>query len=111
DGFAIEPRHTTAQWIWADEARPRPGNVAAHRYFRKRFTVEGPSVSHAVRNVTGDAAFTVWLNGERVGHGEFHPHNRRIYTFDVAKLVRPGENVLAVHGTNKTGTAGVLVQM
>jgi serine/threonine protein kinase len=111
DGFETEPRSTPAQWIWYNEQRPVGAMAPEQRYFRKRFTVEGATTSHAVLNVSGDAAFTVWLNGERIGHGEFHPHNRHVHTYDVAKQLRPGENVLAVQGTNKMGLAGVLAQL
>ena len=63
--------------------------------------------SHADLNVTGDAAFTVWLNGERLGHGEFLPHRKSVQTYDVTKYLHPGENVLAIQGTNRMGVAGV----
>jgi eukaryotic-like serine/threonine-protein kinase len=111
DGFSAEPRNTPAQWIWFDEQRPVGEMVPEQRYFRKKFTVEGALASHAVLNVTGDAAFTVWLNGERIGHDEFLPHTKRVHSYDVAKYLRPGENVLAIQGTNKMGLAGVLAQL
>jgi hypothetical protein len=110
DGFSTEPRSTPAQWIWSDEQRPRGDMAPEQRYFRKKFTVEAPA-SHAVLDVTGDAAFTVWLNGERIGHGEFLPHSKTVQSFDVAKQLRPGDNVLAIQGTNKMGLAGVLAQL
>jgi serine/threonine protein kinase len=112
DGFEPGPRTTPAKWVWFNEQRP-PGEIQPpeQRYFRKTFTVEGASVSHAVLNVAGDAAFTVWVNGERVGHGEYYQHCRVVHTFDVARHLRPGENVLAIQGTNKMGLAGVLAHL
>ena len=111
DGFSAEPRHTPAKWIWFDEERPAGKMASEQRYFRKKFVVDGAMISHAVLNVTGDAAFTVWLNGERLGHGEFLPHSKRVHSFDVARYLRPGDNVLALQGTNKMGLAGVLAQL
>jgi hypothetical protein len=111
DDFSTEPRNTTAQWIWFNEQRPIGEMAPEQRYFRETFQVDGASVSHAVLNVIGDAAYTVWLNGERVGHDEFHPHNKRVRSYDVARHLRPGNNVLAIQGTNRMGLAGVLAQM
>ena len=111
DGFSTEPRSTPAQWIWFDEQRPLGEMAPEQRYFRKSFLVDGVAASHAVLNVTGDASFTVWLNGERIGHGEFLPHSKIVHSYDVAKYLRPGDNVLAIQGTNKMGVAGVLAQL
>jgi hypothetical protein len=111
DEFLPRPLQTAAQWIWLEEPRPGKEVPVESRYFRKTFNVDGPSVAQAVLNVTADASFTVWLNGERVGHGEFHPHTRRVYAFDVSRYLRRGANVIAVQGTNKTGVAGLLAQL
>jgi serine/threonine protein kinase len=126
DDFAPQPPQARAQWIWSadkktSESRP-DGAPAEKRYFRKSFRVAGPTVAQAVLNITADAAFTAWLNGERVGHGEldvltqighgvFRTSTRRVYAFDVARYLRPGENVLAIEGSQTTDTAGVLAEL
>ena len=110
DGFNTEPAETQAQWIWYDEQRPRGEMAPEQRYFRKKFTVDG-AAAHAILNVAGDAACTVWLNGERLGHEEFHMHSKTVHAYDVAKFVRRGENLLAIQGTDKMGVAGVLAQL
>jgi serine/threonine protein kinase len=130
DDFAPQPRQARSQWIWAApalghglETAPMRGRAPVEkRYFRKDFRVAGPSVSHALLNITGDSAFTVWLNGVRVGNGEldaltqvghgvFRTSTRRVFAFDVARFLRSGENVLAVEGSATTGTAGVLAEL
>jgi serine/threonine protein kinase len=109
DDYRPEPPRCRAAWIWTDE--PTATNRTEYRVFRKTFAVDGPSVSQAILNVTADAAFTVWINGERVGHGEFHYLTRRVFFFDVTRYLRPGVNVLALQGLNRTGSAGVLAQL
>jgi hypothetical protein len=111
DDFVPRPANTQAAWIWTDEPPGRTGALAEHRAFRKKFTVDGPSVSQARLDVAADAAFTVWVNGERVGRGDFLPHLRRVQTFDVAGYLRPGLNAVAIQGTDKTGVAGVLARL
>ncbi len=119
DDFAPQPQQSRAQWIWS---APAWGKLADSHYFRKNFLVSGPRVSHALLNITGDASFTVWLNGQRVGqgeleavtqvgHGSFRNSTRRVYSFDVARFLRPGENVLAVEGSNVMGTGGILAEL
>jgi serine/threonine protein kinase len=111
DDFRPEPARCAARWIWTDEAVPIREGRAEYRVFRKTFMVDGPSVSQAVLNVTGDAGFTVWVNGERVGHGDFHYLTRRVYFFDVTRYLRPGANVLAVQGLGKGSLAGILAEL
>jgi serine/threonine protein kinase len=119
DDFAPQPRQSRSQWIWS---APAWGKLADGRCFRKSFLVSGPRVSHALLNITGDASFTVWLNGRSVGHGEleavtqvghgtFRASTRRVYGFEVARFLRPGENVLAVEGSNVMGTGGILAEL
>ena len=119
DDFAPQPRQSRSQWIWSPPALGKP---ADSRYFRKSFLVSGPRVSQALLNITGDASFTVWLNGQRVGQGEleavtqvghglFRTSTRRVYAFDVARFLRAGENVLAVEGSNAMERGGILAEL
>jgi serine/threonine protein kinase len=111
DDFSPRPPQTPALWIWLEESRPGKEVPVESRYFRKTFTVDNPSATQAVLNVTADASFTAWINGERVGSGEFHPSSRRVYSFDASRPLRRGHNVLAVQATNRTGVAGLLAQL
>ncbi len=111
DDFFPRPAACRAAWIWVDERRPAGEMPAEQRAFRKTFTVDGSPVTAARLEIVGDAAFIAWVNGERVARGEFLPHLRRVHAVDLAGHLRPGRNVLAVQGTNKTGLAGVLARL
>jgi serine/threonine protein kinase len=111
DDFRPEPRATQAQWVWGDEPQP-PGAAPEVRYFRKTFSVDGVSVSHAVLNLACESSYTVWVNGERVGHGDFLGPTRRVDCFDVVRYLKPGANVIAVQATGKAGgPSGLLAQL
>jgi eukaryotic-like serine/threonine-protein kinase len=111
DDFFPRPTGTPAAWIWFDEVRTPTEMPAEQRAFRETFTVTGTSVTRAILDLTADASFVVWLNGERIGQGDFLPHLRRVHSFDIKRYLLPGRNVLAVQGTNKTGVAGVLARL
>ncbi len=74
----------------------------AARFFRRTFELpEGKSVVRAVLHLTVDDKFTAYLNGELVGsHADWMTGKE--FT-DVARLLRPGKNVLAVRGENAPG--------
>jgi serine/threonine protein kinase len=116
DDFTPQPANVRARWIWYDE--PRPTGVEA-RYFRTTFQVPATAtITRATLDLTCDHAFTVWLNGQRIGQGELNVLTRRVYAFDVTAHLRKGKNVLAIQGTNRSrldGTApmqgGLLAQL
>jgi serine/threonine protein kinase len=111
DDFRPEPRATQAQWVWGDDPLP-PNGAPEVRYFRKTFTVDGVSVSQAVLNLACESSYTVWVNGERVGHGDFLGPIRRVEYFDVARYLKPGSNLIAVQATGKAGgPSGLLAQL
>ncbi len=120
--FDPQPKDVAARWIWSAEPAGARTQGGEYRYFRKAFTVEGTAVSEAVLSVAGDASFTAWVNGERVGRaefefrtraggGEFNTLTRRVHAFDVARLLRPGVNVVAVEASGRTASPGVLAQL
>jgi serine/threonine protein kinase len=121
DDFDPQPPQASARWVWAAEGAgaKRQGE---YRYFRKTFAIADTSVSEAVLSIACDASFTVWVNGERVGrgefefrtragHGEFNTLTRRVHAFDVARLLRRGVNVVAVEASGQTDSPGVLAQL
>ncbi len=105
DGFA-PGRATAAAWVWSDE-----GQASGPRYFRKAFDLPGPGAARGVLDVVADDSFAAWLNGRRVGEGRLSPDSRRVYSFDVTPLLRPGKNVLAVRAENRAGGGGLLAQL
>ncbi|MFO0809754.1 MAG: HEAT repeat domain-containing protein [Gemmataceae bacterium] len=109
----VSPSPTPAQsggvqWIWFDEGDPLKDAPAGTRYFRKTLTLGG-IVDVATLDITADDAFTVWVNGTKVGSGDTW---KQIYRFDVKKFMAAGSNVIAVQATNTTkGAAGVMVKL
>lgn len=95
------------QWIWFKEGDPLSNAPAETRYFRKTFTVEQP-VSAAKLEITADNAFTVWLNGQRVGSAA---EWQALHAFDVKAQMVQGMNVLAVEAENQGGPAGMVVRL
>ncbi len=89
-------------WIWYPEGDPAKDAPVASRFFRRTFDLpEGKTVLRAVLHLTVDDKFTAYLNGELIGsHADWR--TGREFT-DVARLLRPGKNVLAVRGENAPG--------
>lgn len=110
------PAFDGAKWIWAPpgpsgSAKDYPAGVV---YFRAGIAVsEKAPVERAEIIVTADNQFALHLNGKLVGESEadndaWHRPRR----FDVAGLLAPGRNVLAVEGVNTLpGPAGLLVKL
>jgi hypothetical protein len=114
DNFPTQPENVLPRWVWLEEG----SKPAAPRQFRKTFWVPAGYVgSRATLDITCARAFTVWVNGEPVGDGELTPATRRVYAFDVTRLLRPGKNVVAVQGRGRVwpnglpGPAALLAQL
>ncbi len=102
---AAEP--ADVNWIWFDEGDPAKEAPAGTRYFRRGLTVRRP-VDEATLDITADNAFTVWVNGVKVGSGDDW---KRVERFDVKKHLRNGANVIAVEARNDDRAAGLLVRL
>src|SRR6266511_1813001 len=99
------------QWVWFDEGDPASEAPAETRFFRRVFTINRPVqkvVDEADLDITADNAFTVWVNGVKVGSGD---QWQRVYRFDIRRLMRHGPNVIAVEAKNEGGPAGLLVKL
>lgn len=83
-----------SRWIWSGPT-PRPYNN--YVCFRRGVEVEGPC-RRARLIVTADSRYELYVNGEWVGHGP--PRSWKspwpVDPYDIAHLLRPGRNVLAV---------------
>jgi putative heme-binding domain-containing protein len=82
------------QWIGPGENKPQA--AAGAYYFRRAFVLHSatePPVEEAGLDLAARGPFTVWLNGTLLGQGQ---DPRRIFSFEVRKYLRNGENVLAV---------------
>jgi hypothetical protein len=97
---APDARGAVAQsrWIWHREGNPAASAPVGKRYFRRVLTLpEGAGIESAQAILTADNAFELWVNGRKAGAGDnFH----LLYALDVAALLRPGTNVLAVAAEN-----------
>ncbi|MEJ5253409.1 MAG: family 78 glycoside hydrolase catalytic domain, partial [Armatimonadota bacterium] len=83
-----------AKWIW------HPGESAPRNFFwavRKAFTIPN-SFAQVALHITADSRYSVWVNGQYVGHGPVRafPHRWRYDTYDISPYVCGGENVVAV---------------
>lgn len=104
------PEHaiTRASWIWhPEQASTQPGLSAARkfdaptgrRFFRRAFRIPGgKEIASALLMATADNEAAIELNAETVGQTDAW---EVASTFDVSKLLRPGEeNLLAITATN-----------
>ncbi len=105
-----------AKWIWfsAGAEVPLNGLPAAVNYFRTELTIpDGAQVKSAQVIVTCDNLFVLYLNGKPVGESE--ANNNAWNTpkrWDVASLVVPGRNVVAVEGVNTLpGPGGLILKL
>ncbi len=86
---------TTARWIWHSEATPPPVGV---RHFRREVVLSPDRpVEMASVLMTADNSFELSINGRSAGTGHsFH----EVVEMDVAALLQPGTNTLAVTAVN-----------
>jgi hypothetical protein len=87
-------------WIWFPEGNPAQDAPAEKRYFRKNFTLPaGKAITRARLFASADDWFSAQLNGEKLGSDGNRPMGRQ---FDrLARLLKPGVNVLAIVAENK----------
>lgn len=92
-----------AQWIWFDAGDPASEAPAGKVWFRKEYKAEEPSTG--VATVVCDDAFTLWVNGKKIGQGG----GAKVSRFSLSGIVERGTNVFAVEAVNKSGKAGLLL--
>jgi hypothetical protein len=89
----------SAQWIWHPEGEPAVSAPPGKRFFCKSFSVDG-DVKSARLAMTADNSFDAWIDGNEVlGHGDTHT---RIFSFNVAHLLKRGENWISMEAVNAT---------
>jgi hypothetical protein len=110
---AAEQALAQAKWIWRREGRPAAAAPVGKRFFRRAFVCQpGRSLESAHIAMTADNSFELWVNGRPVGSGDTF---RQAFDFEVASLLKPGTNLLAVaavnggEGPNPAGLIGALV--
>jgi putative heme-binding domain-containing protein len=95
------------QWIWFNEGDPLVEAPAETRYFRRVLSIP-LGVDEAALELTADNAYTVWVNGVKVGEGS---EWKRVDRYDVKKHMVRGENVIAVEARNEGSAAGLIVKL
>ncbi len=95
-----------AQWIWApgtDRDKIAPGIV----YFRKTFDTS--AVDLAMCQITCDDKYDLYINGQLVGSGNDW---RLVQTYDIAKFLVNGRNVISIRAENTdTASAGLVARI
>lgn len=106
----------SSQWIWS---WPNPGSNStrdmdmACAYFRVELPLPQPSsVVKADVFLTADNLYALYVNGKYAGSGDANPDKwSQPKRFDVASLLVPGRNVVAIEAANTApGPAGLIVQ-
>jgi hypothetical protein len=98
--YAIQPvlSFEGCQWIWFPEGNPAQNAPAEKRFFRRAFRLpEGKTVKSARLRISVDDKFSARLNGQIIGGFD---NWRTGQQFDIARLLQPGANVLAVEAEN-----------
>lgn len=89
---------THAKWIWYPEGHPAVAAPVGPRYFRRVITLEtNRTIASARAALTADNGFELWINGRQAGSGEDF---NQIFNFNVASLLKPGVNLIAVAANN-----------
>lgn len=103
-----------AAWIWSNENAPELTASAGRRWFRRTFNLpEGKPVKSAQVYVAASGSFTTRINKRSGGSGEGATRCTTFY--DLAHLLQPGRNVLAVSAETPRAAdkklAGLIVRM
>ncbi|MBN2328436.1 MAG: hypothetical protein JXR73_14930 [Candidatus Omnitrophica bacterium] len=101
-----------AQWIWHPEGNPEISAAPCTRYFHRTVTIDASKpIQSAYVEITADNEFELWINGQKTAQGS---NFNVIYKTDVASLLRPGENLLAVscvNGGDAPNPAGLIAAL
>jgi transposase len=88
------------QWIWFPEGNPAQAAPVAKRYCRRTFVLPaGKAIERAQLRVSADDSFTARLNGETLGASDDWHAGKQFE--NLARLLKPGTNVLAIVAENK----------
>ena len=89
-----------AQWIWFPEGNPAQDAPVGKSCYRRVFVLpEGKAITSARLRVSADDSFSARLNGQQLGGGDDWNNPRQFN--DLARLLKPGTNVLAIVAENK----------
>jgi hypothetical protein len=89
-----------SEWIWFPEGNPAQNAPTEKRFFRKSFELpDGKKIQRARLRVSADDWFSARVNGTTLGSsGDWHSGKQ---FNDIARLLKPGKNVLAITAENR----------
>ncbi|MEO6435323.1 MAG: DUF4038 domain-containing protein, partial [Tepidisphaeraceae bacterium] len=107
-----------SQWIWFPEDKPAENAPVGKRFFRRAFVLpEGKTIKSAQLRISADDQFSARLNGEPVGASDAGTESWKTgkQFDDVARLLKPGKNALAIVAENLPATtanpAGMIARL
>jgi hypothetical protein len=101
----MESHTGRAEWIWYSGKSPR--QPRALRFYATR-EFELPSApARALVKLFVDRGHVLFVNGQRAGSGSQRPGDP-MAVYDVAALLRPGWNRIAIEAESPTGAGGLL---
>lgn len=108
-GLSTPAHGEEAEWIWS-ASHPKDKVPQTACYFRKQFNVASPAGAELF--IAADDRYELYLNGRRIGEGE---SSKKLDKYDIARLVTPGRNILAIkvnntHGSTAAVAARVMIQ-
>ena len=103
-----------ANWIWFGEGTPAQDAPAEKRFFRRVFDLpQDKHIRSARVRIAADDRFAAYLNGKMVGSGS--GWDTGVQFTDIATLLKPGKNVLAIEAENlpapHANPAGLVVRL
>lgn len=96
-----------AEWIWYTSRVPQPRPI---RFYAAQAFVLPEKPRRALAKVFVDREHVLYVNGERVGGAEQRPGDP-LALYEVAPLLREGENRVAIEASSLTGIGGVLFSL
>ena len=96
-----------SSWVWYPEGNPAASAPPGTRYFRKLLSLPADAkIQRATFHITCDNDFVLFINGGKAGESDGSEDNwRQLRMIDVTKLLRAGENQLAIQAINSTDKA------
>jgi hypothetical protein len=96
-----------AQWVWVTDTIERPHPAAG--LFVGELELSSPP-AHALLKVCGDREYVAYINGTVAACGWSRPEFR-LDIYDVAHLLRQGENVVAIEARSPSPVGGLLLAL
>ncbi len=101
DGYLEQSRVSEgiriAKWLWYPDFNDLSKAPSGKRHFRRKFEVSKSEISKAEFFIDVDNAFELFINEQRIGSERAW---NKIFSYDVTRQIRKGENIIAVSGEN-----------